>query len=623
MLRYCKVVVNLLIGPSSTDALIGLDAPPADTAAPSTASPAESATSRAAALDVDGRILLRHCRLKMQLLKTYAELFDRNQNESSRGLPDESIALSVHQPNDPSTPAAPPVSDFEASLVLSPAERSLLSGLFRLSARTLTKDSISSSASGASDGSQRSDLSKLNSVRFEEDSNSPSDIAGGAAAAEKSGSRSYRLTSSSKSHRLVSVCGFLASFEISRKTQTDEERIDSYTSSVSTIPVRLSINKNEPRFHKVAALFFASEFVSSSSSSSSTTSSLEDSLLRCGIEAEFLLDLLLYAWLRTASVTNVDTESLKTFTQLLTIVTRIAGESDISTARDEAAVSNEEIGDGEGPLASAPSVSGASMRHGSSSTSLSTWWSRMRAACADAAWRSLPAALAAAVVGRAVAENRANELCRRKAEELGDEVKSEEDWVSVDEDKAAWTLLINRLQDCLAIAVLFSFRSSPSSLKTAMRKSEESADSSSEDLVVVDELSVSAILKAGRGGIPELVARWVAKREVTVDQLLCDDADAKKSQKTSLSRGSFDDGLLSSSQEAVGVRVEVEDLETISTVKEALEKLVRKRVVHGLKWDVLAANCCWENAVLWNKFVEGHLPASLNVSWASSFAAAR
>ena len=58
------------------------------------------------------------------------------------------------------------------------------------------------------------------------------------------------------------------------------------------------------------------------------------------------------------------------------------------------------------------------------------------------------------------------------------------------------------------------------------------------------------------------------------------------------------------------VGVDVADLETISGIGDALEKLVRKRVVHGLRWDVLAANCCWENAVLWNKFVEGHLPAS-------------
>ena len=60
--------------------------------------------------------------------------------------------------------------------------------------------------------------------------------------------------------------------------------------------------------------------------------------------------------------------------------------------------------------------------------------------------------------------------------------------------------------------------------------------------------------------------------------------------------------------------VKVDDLEAVSTVDEALEKLVRKRVVHALRPDVLAANCCWENAVLWNKFVEGHLPASPDVS---------
>ena len=64
----------------------------------------------------------------------------------------------------------------------------------------------------------------------------------------------------------------------------------------------------------------------------------------------------------------------------------------------------------------------------------------------------------------------------------------------------------------------------------------------------------------------------------------------------------------------VGGGVKVEDLEAISTVDEALEKLVRKRIVHALRPDVLAANCCWENAVLWNKFVEGHLPASPDVS---------
>ena len=59
--------------------------------------------------------------------------------------------------------------------------------------------------------------------------------------------------------------------------------------------------------------------------------------------------------------------------------------------------------------------------------------------------------------------------------------------------------------------------------------------------------------------------------------------------------------------------VDVAQLETVAGVGDALEQLVRKRVVLGLRWDVLAANCCWENAVLWNKFVEGHLPASMSV----------
>jgi len=625
MLRFAQVVVQLLVGSPAVAS--------AAAAAASADDGAETAVAaRAAGLDVDGRILLRYCRFKMQLLKVYAELFERNRNfdaakstksanisptnESSQSLSsDQSLAQSTNSSVETSAEASADPS-IEILGGLSVAERASMSGLLRLAARTLTNES------GSGGGDTDASTISSSSVRFLEDQRSPNNGSAEAIDISARSSSSSSSISSSKPRRLVSVCGFLASFEISRnnKTQTDEEGIDAFASSDILIPVRLSLDRCEPRFHKIALLFFAAELLSSPSSlSSSSPSSIEDLLRRCGIEAEYLLDLLLHAWLKTPAAIDVESPNLRAFAKLLTVITGMARLSESAAVNT---VSDDSVFPGEGSeSASAPSHTLVPSTSSSPSASsrpanarpLSPWWSRMRTACADAAWRSLPAALAASAIGRAAAESHLKESRKQKAEELGEKAEEEEDWIAVDEEKAAWTLLIRRLEDCLAIAVMFSFKNSTmTTLKTALKKSDESAaESSAEEDFILDGLSVNKILKAGRGGIPELVARWVARRGVTVDELLGEGADAKV-RKSSSSRASFDDGhiLSESSDGTLSPSVDASDLETISTASEALDKLVAKRIVHNLKWDVLAANCCWENAVLWNKFVEGHLPAS-------------
>ena len=170
-----------------------------------------------------------------------------------------------------------------------------------------------------------------------------------------------------------------------------------------------------------------------------------------------------------------------------------------------------------------------------------------------------------------MAEARARETRRHKAEELGEgesspafgsekaesdkeagEEEEDEEWIAVDREKAAWTLLINRLQDCLAIAVMFSLQKPMTTtttasttttapvvvIKTALKKTTSSTTTTTDetreaegggDDDVVEGLSVNGLLKAGRGGIPELVARWAARRGVTLDQLhLLQDVDRRE-----------------------------------------------------------------------------------------------
>lgn len=504
MLRYCNTVQTDLLAPKPTN------------------SEDETSKNLILALDVDAKLLLRYCKLKVQLLEVYLKLLQKESSQEETPLP---------QTDHPSI-------SFQDSLHLSQLEQSVIPQLLHLAGRTMNP------ADPTPDAAPRTQ-----SVQFSDSKNAGRP-------------------------RVVSVCSFLASFDIHHHRRNDESHeesrldddVDSPLSIISPhstsdpLPVTVIADKKEPRFHKVASLLFSSEF-------DRISADFQTTLRNSGIKPEFLLDMLLSAWLRCPNIFSLRSHHLTHFSQLLVTITRL------DPGLEQVLV--DPTGD-----------------------ALSPWWCRMRETCAEATSPHIPSAFLACLVARARAaevtreakQEKLEDSCEENPQGQGDLEEEEAGWVAINRETEAWNLLIKRLEDCLSLAVLMSFR--PAAGKGSLKK--ENAD---ED--PPEGLSVNHILKAGRGGIPEVVARWVARREVTADQL----SDRRAINRQASLAVHVEEKKRDSDVEGVGVG----DYDDVLTAKATLSRIVRPRLVNSLKWDVLAANCCWEFAVLWNKFVDGQL----------------
>ncbi|XP_028409755.1 rab3 GTPase-activating protein non-catalytic subunit-like isoform X2 [Dendronephthya gigantea] len=205
---------------------------------------------------------------------------------------------------------------------------------------------------------------------------------------------------------------------------------------------------------------------------------------------------------------------------------------------------------------------------------ITAWWEKLRHQLAESAVTFQT--LSAAVCCRSVVLEK--QVAAKKLESDGDHQTENADWVSVSLEMERWNLLVNQLEDILNVAVFcLSLENGSHS------QQEEHYRDLSKCLELLSTVNVLNILDRGQSGIPEIVAKCVARNDISPDSL-----GQRRVRKISRSKSSNDDD-----------RPE-ETIEEPSSdpLLEGLPEL-RKRFPHSLAQDVLWAHCVQEYLNQW------------------------
>lgn len=204
---------------------------------------------------------------------------------------------------------------------------------------------------------------------------------------------------------------------------------------------------------------------------------------------------------------------------------------------------------------------------------VSSWWLHIREACHHS--NAVQAAYILALVCRSVAhEVIENELVSKDPDTDTDSVDQVQPKPKEDssEDCQQWKTSVKKLEDVLCLSCLLHI--SPSEVK---------GQTVPEPIPV----SVTKLMEGGRGAVSELVGCYVTQSGLHPSDL-------------------FLPCHMSESTEVQGDATEATET-TFQTFLERVQgqmEVLKQRLPHSMESDVLLANCCWENAVQWNKDTE-------------------
>ncbi|XP_063235843.1 rab3 GTPase-activating protein non-catalytic subunit isoform X2 [Bacillus rossius redtenbacheri] len=224
---------------------------------------------------------------------------------------------------------------------------------------------------------------------------------------------------------------------------------------------------------------------------------------------------------------------------------------------------------------------------------VSQWWQPVRAQLADSSnpFRALTGAMICCAVARRMGDS------RELDQGAGDPQKAAGEWENMSQDVCQWMLLIGQLED---VALLDAFLRQRPHVTGEKKTRIKTFWLTYEKLAV----SLSNILKNGKGSVSELVARWVSYSGIEPqylvdrsDQEFCAEAGEKASEEPS-------DGRSPARGVAVERCSEAVNLEDSHAQTLELVGLLKKHFPYSLTSSVLLANLGWEYLLSWQRNTE-------------------
>uniref|UniRef100_A0A8C5U2C3 RAB3 GTPase activating non-catalytic protein subunit 2 n=1 Tax=Malurus cyaneus samueli TaxID=2593467 RepID=A0A8C5U2C3_9PASS len=207
--------------------------------------------------------------------------------------------------------------------------------------------------------------------------------------------------------------------------------------------------------------------------------------------------------------------------------------------------------------------------------SVSPWWQQMRTACVQS--ENNGAALLSAHVGHSVTAQIIDSVTEKKFSKIvvGSDTES---WEALSLDTEYWKLLLKQLEDCLILQTLLHSKVTKRTKRVSSLQTEP-----------LGRLSVKKLLEAGKGGIADMVAKWVFKQGFS--PIILNVAQYKNNTD--------------STEESVEVQnnLFLEEPESDTGLERILELLqvAYQQFPCSLEVDVVHAHCSWECVVQWNK----------------------
>uniref|UniRef100_A0A8C5X7B1 RAB3 GTPase activating non-catalytic protein subunit 2 n=1 Tax=Malurus cyaneus samueli TaxID=2593467 RepID=A0A8C5X7B1_9PASS len=202
--------------------------------------------------------------------------------------------------------------------------------------------------------------------------------------------------------------------------------------------------------------------------------------------------------------------------------------------------------------------------------SVSPWWQQMRTACVQS--ENNGAALLSAHVGHSVTAQIIDSVTEKKFSKIvvGSDTES---WEALSLDTEYWKLLLKQLEDCLILQTLLHSKVTKRTKRVSSLQTEP-----------LGRLSVKKLLEAGKGGIADMVAKWVFKQGFS--PIILNVAQYKNNTD--------------STEESVEVQNNLFLEEPESDT--GLERILAyQQFPCSLEVDVVHAHCSWECVVQWNK----------------------